>query len=937
MFARLRHTPWTFALVIALWIAGVVIVPGARRTAQGPTPSVIPPSPTPAESTPVPAIAPIPTVAQYDLLDLTIPAPGEYQNPYDPAEIDVAAVFRPPNGVARRVPGFYMQPYQDACLTDCLVEALQPAGDGQWHIRFTPDQVGRWTYTVEARDAAGIRTLQQGQFDVSPSENAGFVRVANNARYFAFDNGVPYFPIGQNLGWSWDDIGGVYTYTRWLETLSDSGANYARIFVDVPWFIGLDWPGPAGNYEAAQTSGWRMDTILRLAQEHDIYLQVVLVWHRALTVSVAPPITVPQDVPRPPLEMSWTINPLNAANGGPLANPAGVFSDPAGATLIRQRLRYAVARWGYSPNVFAWEIIDALDGVLGYTPSRAETWLRDIVSYLRDIDPYDHLITAGSYTPDALIPQEDLLDFLSVRFYQSRPLVPPEDQVAGAVRTLSAMLSRTTRPVLMTEFSLNPWFEPTADDPTGTHLRNTIWAAALSGAAGSAMSWWWDTYIDRQNLYRIYDPLALFVREVPWTSAQFAPLQARLVGGEPRIYEAVRVSEFERTFAGPLPPDQIYRLTPDGAVPPVTSLPAYLYGQRNAERSHPETFVITPPIDTELSIHVQSVSAAAPAALVITVDGAEAARVDFSPGSQDILVTLPLSAGEHVVVLDNLGEDWLELGYLEVAHYRAPARVLALADRTRGYTLAWVQHRRDSWEFNKEGASIEPLSLDLVVPEMPAGQYRVIFWDAITGNVQGDTLVTLNGETGGSLQVSLPPVSSPVALRIARVAGPELVATPAETPIATRTPQVTLTPTSTATPSDTPTATPTNTPTPTDTPTATATATATNTPTNTATPTTTPTPTATATVTPTATATRTPSPTRTPTRTSTATPTASATPTRTPTSTATPTSTLTPSRTPTNTRTPTATRTPTRTPTPSATFTPTLTPSPNPLETRVSD
>ncbi len=148
MFTRLKRTPWTFALVIALWVVGVVVVPAVHRAAQGPTPVAASPFPTPTESTPVPQIAPIPSVAQYDLLDLSVDVPGNYQNPYNPAEIDVTAVFRPPNGVARRVPGFFMRPYRDACLTNCLVEELQAAGDGSWHVRFAPDQIGRWTYTI---------------------------------------------------------------------------------------------------------------------------------------------------------------------------------------------------------------------------------------------------------------------------------------------------------------------------------------------------------------------------------------------------------------------------------------------------------------------------------------------------------------------------------------------------------------------------------------------------------------------------------------------------------------------------------------------------------------------------------------------------------------------------------------------------------------------
>jgi len=905
MSDRAKHTPWTFALVIALWITAVVIVPQTLQPAQEQTPS---PAPTILpERTPLPTVAPITTVRLYELLELPVALDGSYENPYDPAEIDVMATFRPPAGAAQRVPGFFMRPYRDACLTDCLVEKLEPAGDGQWRVRFAPDQVGRWTYTIEARDSAGIRAIEQGTFDVVPSEQPGFVSVGPTSRYFAFDNGGVYFPIGQNLAWSWDEIGGIYAYARWLEALSDAGANYARVFIDVPWFIGLDWPGPAGDYDAAQAAAWRMDSLLRLAEERDIYLQVVLVWHQALTNKVVPPVAIPDDVPRPPLQASWAINSLNATNGGPLSRPGLLFTDAEARALIQQRLRYAVARWGYSPRIFAWELVDAVDGVLGYSPSRAEPWLREMTQYLRDIDPYDHLVTVGARNLDAILFDSNVLDFVPVHYYQSRPLVAAEDQVAGTVRSVADALSRTKRPVLLTEFSLNPWFEPTADDPAGIHVRNTIWAAALSGAAGGAMSWWWDTYIDRQNLYSLYDSLATFARDALWETPGLAPVQARLVASDPLIYDAVRVDGFSRDVLAPVPSDQIYWITADGAVPSVTDLPSFLYGERNAERSRPQTYVIAPPVDTELSIHVQSVSVDAPAVLVITIDGVEVARVDFSAGSQDILVTLPISAGEHLVVLDNLGEDWLQLGYIEIARYRTPARALSLADSERGYALAWVQQRDYTWESAADVLSLEPITLDLLLPDMPTGQYRVVFWDVATGSVLGDDAVTLSDQAGGVLRVSLPPMTSPLALRAVRVSGPEVVETPAATQFATRTPQITLTPTPTITPSDTPTATATLSPTATVTLTPSATATATPSPTATFTATATPSPTATFT----ATATATPSPTKTATRTPTATRTLSATATATATLSRTPTRTLSPSRTPTNTRTPTRTPTPT--------------------------
>lgn len=50
-----------------------------------------------------------------------------------------------------------------------------------------------------------------------------------NPRYFAFEDGSLYFPIGLNLGWAGQDVLG--DYTRWFDRLSANGGNVARIWI----------------------------------------------------------------------------------------------------------------------------------------------------------------------------------------------------------------------------------------------------------------------------------------------------------------------------------------------------------------------------------------------------------------------------------------------------------------------------------------------------------------------------------------------------------------------------------------------------------------------------------------------------------------------------------------------------------------------------------
>jgi len=926
-----------FTLAITLLIAGFAVL--ATTVYRGLA----------STAAPGPLVTDRGTVNQYALLEFAVDVPGDFDNPYDPAEVAVNATFLSPNGTAYDIPAFYIHPYTQTCTGICSIEVLESAGPPEWRVRFSPPQVGAWQYTVQMRTRTATSTVDQGSFDVLPSTDPGFVRLSTNPRYFSFDNGAPYFPVGENLAWSWPAGGSMVSYEQWLDRLAAAGANYIRLNVDVPWFIGLDWPGPAGRYEAAQEAAWRLDRILDLAAQKGIYVQITLIWHQSFSEFPGLPVLVPPDVPRPDTSADWLDSAYNRANGGPLDDPAALFFDAEARALLRQRLRYVVARWGYSTHIMAWEVVDEIDSMAGYTPTRARPWLQELVSTLRQLDPYDHLVTAGARQPDANLWQLAALDFTQIRYYPDPEEAPAVDQVAEILSLVSRTSAQTNRPVLLSEFSLNPYVEPTASDPTGVHVRNAMWAAAFAGTAGGAMPWWWHTYIDRENLYDLFTPLTRFSRGMPWTSPDLRPVEAALVSNDAALYQPLRLDDFNRAFPYFSPLDTVYRLTADGAVPPTSSMSAYLYGQRTPERSVPQTFVITPPVDTELSVAVRSVEPSHPAVLSISIDGVEAARVDLSPGSRSIVVTVPISAGEHLVVLDNLGEDWLQLDSIQIAHYRAPLRALTLADRTIGLAAAWVQNRDYTWQAVTSGLTPTPQSLQLQIPDMPAGTYRLTFWDTHTGNVIGEENATLTDLTGSTLRINLLPITSHIVVQALRVSGPEAAEPSGASQVITRTPQVSLTPTATRSPTPTktlrptPTATPTDTSTPTDTATATATPTdtltptASRTPTSTRTPTVTPSPTST--FTPTDTATLSPTATRTPTRTPSATPTAtpSATYTRTPTQTAT------------NTRTPTTTRTPTPrpsiTPRNTATATETATPNvpaappftPEPIETLPDD
>ncbi len=711
---------------------------------------------------------------------------SRYRNPFDPSDIELLGIFTSPSGAQSVLPGYWTQPYVDQCKAPCTQENLQPSGEPQWLIRFTPTEPGVWKYTLQVRDDGSAVDSRDGLITIEPSNAHGFVKIGANKRYFQFDDGTPYFPIGHNLPWSWDAAGGVHAYDTWFKSLSDSGGNYARLVIDEPWFVGLDWHTP-GDYTAAQVDAARLDAVLELAAKYHVELQLVLLWHQALQDYNGPPVLVPDASSRPDTSADWNANPYNAVHGGPLGSASQFFTSDSARELFHRRLRYISARWGSDPRIFAWEIIDQIDQTTAYNPAVADPWLQDAATYLRQIDAGRHLITAGSRADDPTLASSAPLDFDESQFFQRLPVETAGDQETSVIGLMRRNLANNRAPTLLTDYSLNPWYEPTASDPSGVHVQNTLWAAALSGAAGGAASAWGDTYVVPQGLERYYAPLAAFAAGVDWPNLDLQPAEAGLMMADSTGYQPVRLTDFNRRIRAPVD-RAVHTLSGDGVVPALSEVPSYLYGTLyNATYHQPEQYLVTLPVDSYVEVGVRNVSEQGGARLVISVDGAEAGELAMQPSTHNVTVRVPISAGEHRLTLDNTGDDWLEMEYLEVGAQIAPARVLTLRDSKAGVALAWLQHRGYTWDQVAANVKREPVLFTYRLDQMPPGLYAVDLWDPLGGGVLGQDAVRVDAD--GILQVALLPMDRQMALRAFR----QPMATPTAqptTPMATSLPTV---------------------------------------------------------------------------------------------------------------------------------------------------
>jgi len=197
-------------------------------------------------------------------------------------------------------------------------------------------------------------------------------------------------------------------------------------------------------------------------------------------------------------------------------------------------MRHAVARWGYSTSVAAWEYFNEMD------PGKpTNKFYEEVGKYLEQVDIYHHLRTTSTWSPSARDCRHAQLDIAQEHHYMRPDDRDFKDEVECIVNQARWLRDNApNRPALIGEFGLADAKWGLSDymkqDREGVHFHNCLWASAFSGVSGTAMFWWWDQ-LDRQDAYHHYKPLTGFLASfspvgLQATSATISDARVRILG-----------------------------------------------------------------------------------------------------------------------------------------------------------------------------------------------------------------------------------------------------------------------------------------------------------------------------------------------------------------------------------------------------------------------
>jgi hypothetical protein len=528
------------------------------------------------------------------------------------------------------------------------------------------------------------------------------------------------------------------------------------------------------------------DTVFAQAERHGVYCMVTFNNYRDLRT---------EDEWG---KCQWPNLPHNAANGGPATRPSDFITHPESQRLYRNRLRYIAARWGAFTSVAFWEFWNEQTYTNVEIPP---AWTADMARYLKSVDAaHGHLVT----TSFGNAPQPEVWDLPEIDLVQQH--LYPNDDASGPV-SMSAWSHRAVhpgKPHLVAEFGIASHATDAKFDPkgVGTNLHNGLWAGMMSGSAGGAVVWWWDSYVAPRDLWHAFRGPANFSRAIEWPDRRFepayppAPVRIDDAADEPETFADAVLSasgDWGRSHG------QTVEVMPNGQA--YRTLPRYVYGFKHFRLRTPTTLDVDVPAGGgAVVIRVGMVSDAG--ILRVLVDGEPKADFPFSalPGSpghqktearkpdpdeprQEVVYQatfnkdceVPLPAGRHTIEIANLGNDWLGLESVMLRRIKssryAELAVIAMHDPASGEVIAWFRDPASNYKSDADGA--EPRTIPSSRLALPLGsgapdrEYALQWWDTRAGKIEGRARAP---STGGVLHVQIPAVRRDVALRAVPVA-----------------------------------------------------------------------------------------------------------------------------------------------------------------------
>ena len=430
----------------------------------------------------------------------------EFENPYDPADIDLYAMFTSPSGETIKINGFYDN-YQ---------------GADNWKIRFAPRETGEYKYQIYVKDGSAAGESKAAEFTSVESDHHGWIKPSEkNPHYFVHDDGTAYYAVGVYSPWGNSE--------KVFKTYADHDANLLAIWdINYGGFVNSTGiiENELGRYNQEKLG--RIDSMLSILENDDIKLMFAIWPHDLFSKTVWAAV--------------WKENPYSK-----LIDVEDVYSDSLVWEYQKMKYRYLIARFAHSRSWGIWELINEMNGTDGWEKGHhqeAYDWVKKCVTYFSENDPYHHPVTAsfsGGFE-EYRKPLYEITDIPNIHLYpaQGWKLKYPGDTLRSDMYNFAWATRRFwenfEKPAIFGEAGADLTYYKPETKEYHISYHNQIWASLANGLAGIPV--WWDYPVLNEQDWQQIKHLSSFVSDIDFANAPYKPVQANAEGTDVFIMDA---------------------------------------------------------------------------------------------------------------------------------------------------------------------------------------------------------------------------------------------------------------------------------------------------------------------------------------------------------------------------------------------------------------
>ena len=414
----------------------------------------------------------------YEPTEAAIRLTADFGNPYLQEQAALDMLMTTPTGEERILPCFWV--------------SGESGRISEWAARFTPQQRGtylcRFRLTENGRESSVSETIR---LEVQSNDgDAHGILHANDYWTLRYDDGTPFRGVAENICWESranDD-------SRYFKALHEQHDRF-NYDVMLPKFA-----ANGGNFIRV----WMCDFNFPIDRQRDFNSPRYTPSDEYFNPSAVACLDHFVD-----LCESLGIRVMLCMGQGNVRPDKEFFTDEEQARRYMNRLRYIVARWGYSPAIAMWEFFNEIDNIQFRNSSdpipAADIvgWHTRMSSYLKSIDPHGHIVTTSiSHRDlDGLNSVPDI-DINQKHIYCNTSGIPSE---------ILRYENRFGKPYVIGEFGYEwDWsknFDEFGDD-MDRDFRRGLWYGIFSPTPITPMSWWWE-YFDNRGMVGYFNGVRL--------------------------------------------------------------------------------------------------------------------------------------------------------------------------------------------------------------------------------------------------------------------------------------------------------------------------------------------------------------------------------------------------------------------------------------------